>query len=72
MGRHGNGPWTVFVTERKLLLVLRKKYNELKKLTRSPLRENRLQDSNCPPAMMFSLRTSGSARSAYSVDARAF
>ena len=29
MGRHGNGAWTVFVTERKLLLVLRKKYNEL-------------------------------------------
>ena len=30
MGRHGNGAWTVFLTERKLLLVLRKKYNELK------------------------------------------
>jgi hypothetical protein len=69
MGRRGNGAWTVFVIERKLLLVLRKKYNELKKLTRSRLQENCLQDSDCPPAMMFSLLTSGSARSAYSVDA---
>jgi len=29
MGGHGNGAWTVFVTERKRLLVRRKKYNEL-------------------------------------------
>jgi hypothetical protein len=29
MGRHGNGAWTVFVTERKHILVRRKKYNKL-------------------------------------------
>ena len=29
MGRHGNGAWTVFVTERKLLLGPSQEYNEL-------------------------------------------